>query len=262
MSALLILCLQLNAQDSVINAVYARKLHQKYPSLPSDFCKSCKLWVNPYFKSIADTAAHAPRLTYYIYTREHRLAQEALKLPRSGTYAAWFPSHKQPNETAVYKHANKLIGRPNSPAIITKGHCQAWILLAWCVDAAILSNTYTFNAAMQYQGQNAGTQLQTEEHCRRLTGWKSQAALTDSVKIWCGTFGSQKTYTHKAVSISVPAYYYKMIEYRNKESGQVITECYWMPNQPEEKRRLLPQRKVSRAELVTRLGFDPKAIFD
>jgi hypothetical protein len=32
--------------------------------------------------------------------------------------------------------------------MIAKGHCQAWILLAWCADAAILSDTYTFNAGM------------------------------------------------------------------------------------------------------------------
>lgn len=255
-------CLHLSAQTPTINAAYAKSLHQKYPSMKSDFCKSCKLWVNPYFKSIADTAEHAPRLTYYVYTREHRLAQEALKLPRSGTYAAWYPSYMQPNETNIYKYANKQIGKPGSMYMIAKGHCQSWILLAWCADAAILSDTYTFNAAMEYQGQNVGTQLETEERCRRLTGWKNEPGLTDSVKIWCGTFGSQKTYTQKTMSVSVPAYYYKMIEFRDRQNGQLVTECYWMPNQPEEKQDLLPKRKLSYADLLAKLGFDPKAIFN
>jgi hypothetical protein len=75
--------------------------------------------------------------------------------------------------------------------MIARGHCQAWILLAWSADAAILSDTYTFNAAMEYQGQNIGTELATEELCRKLTGFKG-SALTDSVKIWCGTFGSKQ----------------------------------------------------------------------
>jgi hypothetical protein len=55
--------------------------------------------------------------------------------------------------------------------MIAKGHCQAWILMAWSTDAAILSNTYTFNAGMEYQGQNIGTELATEEFCRKLTGF-------------------------------------------------------------------------------------------
>ncbi|WPU92809.1 hypothetical protein SNE25_26140 [Mucilaginibacter sabulilitoris] len=32
----------------------------------------------------------------------------------------------------------------------------------------ILSDTYTFNAAMEYQGQNIGTELASEELCREL----------------------------------------------------------------------------------------------
>lgn len=79
--------------------------------------------------------------------------------------------------------------------MIAKGHCQAWILLTWCTDAAILSDTYTFNAAMEYQGQNIGTELATEELCRELAG-HGKPAVTDRVHIWCGTFGNQCKYTH------------------------------------------------------------------
>jgi hypothetical protein len=37
--------------------------------------------------------------------------------------------------------------------MIAKGHCQAWILLAYDADGAILSDTYTFNAGMEFQGK-------------------------------------------------------------------------------------------------------------
>jgi hypothetical protein len=141
-----------------INAAYVKALYIRYPTQKSDHCASCKLWVNPYYKSIADTAAHMPLLTYYVYTRAHRLEQEALDLPREGIYSSWHSAYGQPNETPLYRYANK-----NSADMIAKGHCQAWILMAWSADAAILSDTYTFNAAMEYQGQNIGTEIETEE---------------------------------------------------------------------------------------------------
>lgn len=52
-----------------IDAAYAKALHKKYPSIKTDFCRSCKLWINPYYKSIADTARHMPLLTFYVYTK-------------------------------------------------------------------------------------------------------------------------------------------------------------------------------------------------
>ncbi|TDO19309.1 DNA/RNA non-specific endonuclease [Pedobacter duraquae] len=244
-----------------INGEYARALHRQYPSQPTDFCPSCKLWVNPYYKSIADTARHMPLLTFYIYTKAHRLEQEALKLPRSGTYAAWYPSVGQPNETALYSAANKVINRPDQPEEIQKGHCQAWILLAYTVDAAILSDTYTFNSAMEYRGQNLGTEIASEDLCRKLTGWKGNPELTDSVKIWCGTFGSQATYTKGKVTGTVPAYYYKILKYKDHLHGKEITTCYWFPNQPEETQDKLKQREVSYKQLKVNLGFDPMAVF-
>jgi hypothetical protein len=113
-------------------------------------------------------------------------------------YAAWHAADGQVNETKLYQYANK-----NSTDMIAKGHCQAWILMAWSADAAILSDTYTFNAGMEYQGQNIGTELATEELCRKLTGFRG-AALTDSVKIWCGTFGSKQTYTLGKLTATCP----------------------------------------------------------
>jgi len=249
------------AQPQNIDGAYVKALQHKYPSVKSPVCPSCKLWVNPYFKSIADTAEHRPVVTYYIYTQAHRLAQEALNLPRSGTTAAWSSGDGQPNETIIYAAANKEIGQPHSPNMIAKGHCQAWILLAWCTDAAILSDTYTFNAGMEYQGQNVGTEIATEELCRELVGYKKKA-LTDSVKIWCGTFGSQHVYSQLKLAVTVPAYYYKIISYRELATGKQVTLCYWMPNQPTEKKELLPSRQVDFPTLVHNLGYDPTVILN
>ncbi|MDB5122442.1 MAG: hypothetical protein JWP94_571 [Mucilaginibacter sp.] len=137
-------------------------------------------------------------------------------LSRTGSYAAWRPGYGQPNETAVYKQANQ-----KSPDMIAKGHCQAWIPLAWRTDAAILSDSYTFNAAMEYQGQNIGTELASEELCRELAG-HGKPSVTDSVHIWCGTFGNQHVFVGGEVSDVLPAFYYKIIKYRDRVSGQQI----------------------------------------
>ncbi|WP_439697457.1 DNA/RNA non-specific endonuclease [Mucilaginibacter sp. AW1-7] len=231
-------------QAQTINAAYVKALYQKYPTQKSDFCTACKLWVNPYYRSVADTSRHMPLVTYYVYTKAHRLQQESADVPRTGVYAAWHAAYGQPDETKVYKQANI-----ESPDMIAKGHCQAWILLAYDADGAILSDTYTFNAGMEYQGQNIGTEIATEELCRKLT------EQTDSVRIWCGTYGSQRTYTKNNITVTLPSYYYKIIQYDNE------LLCYWMPNLPTEKRALLPQRKVSHEQLVVNLGFDPMTIF-
>lgn len=258
-AAILLFPFLISAQT--INGDYARALHKKYPSQKTDFCASCKLWINPYYKSIADTARHMPLLTYYVYTKANRLAQEALNLPRSGTYAAWYPSVGQANETALYREANKIINQPDKPGEIQKGHCQAWILLAYNVDGAILSDTYTFNSAMEYRGQNLGTEIASEDLCRKLTGWKKNPEVTDSVKIWCGTVGSQMTYSKGKVTGTVPAYYYKILQYQDHLLGRKITTCYWFPNQPDETQNKLKQRTVTYTALKSYLGFDPLAIF-
>lgn len=248
------------ASAQIINTAYVKALYQQYPTQRTDFCPSCKLWINPYYKSIADTVKHAPVVTYYIYTKAHRLEQETADVPRTGIYAAWHPAYGQPDETGVYKEANRIIGKPNTMEVIAKGHCQAWILMAWTADAAILSDTYTFNAGMEFQGQNIGTEIATEELCRKLTGHEGPE-ITDSVKIWCGTYGAQRTYTKGDLTIAVPSHYYKIIKYLDHITNQVVTQCYWMPNQPTEKRAMLPERMVDHMVLVNNLGFDPQVIF-
>lgn len=243
------------------DAADVKALYQKYPTQKSDLCPSCKLWVNPYYRAIADTQKHTPLLTYYVYTKAHRLEQESADVPRTGIYSSWHPAFGQPDETPVYKEANRIIGKPNSPEMIAKGHCQAWILLAWSVDGAILSDTYTFNAAPEFQGQNVGTEIATEELCRKLTGFNGEA-ITDSVKIWCGTFGSLQTYTKKGVTFTVPSHYYKVIAYHDHTTGNDILRAWWMPNDPTEKKSKLKDRLITYPELVNRLGFDSQHIFN
>jgi DNA/RNA endonuclease G (NUC1) len=244
-----------SAQVQVINAAYVKALYKRYPTQKSDLCAGCKLWVNPYYRSVADTAAHRPLVTYYVYTRAHREQADSLDLPRKNQYAAWHSAFGQANETKLYRYANT-----QSADMIAKGHCQAWILLAWSADAAILSDTYTFNAAMEFQGQNIGTEIETEEFCRKLTGFRSKAR-TDSVKIWCGTFGKHQKVTFGKLAADMPSHYYKVIEYYDKQVGGTITICYWMPNLPTEKRSLLKSRVVSYEQLVRNLGFSPKKVF-
>jgi len=244
-----------------INTAYARALQGRYRPQPTDFCASCKLWVNPYYRSIADTAEHRPLITYYVYTKAHRLAQEALQLPRTGTYSKWFPAYGQPKEDSAYTEANRIVNQPDLPGEIQKGHCQAWILLAYTVDGAILSDTYTFNSAMEFRGQNLGTEIESEERCRALTGNDGHRAVADSVRIWCGTYGSQRTFTTGDVTNTVPTHYYKIIEYYDLVQHRRVEFCYWMPNQPGETRDKLDDRKKTYAELCALLHFRPKDIF-
>ena len=246
---------------AMAQATDARALQQQFPSVKSEFCPSCKLWINPYFKSIADTAAHMPLVTFYIYTQAHRIAQEELSLPRSGLAASWNSGFGQSDEAKVYTAANEAIGKPHSAYMIAKGHCQAWILMAWCLDAAILSDTYTFNAGMEYQGQNVGTELATEEECRQLTGYKT-TAVTDSVRIWCGTWGKQMVYSQMALAVTVPAFYYKIICYRDLTTKKQLMECYWMPNDPLQTKAMLPNCKIEFTKLMAKLGYDPTIILN
>lgn len=250
------------AQAQTIDGDYVKNLYKKYPTQKTDFCASCKLWVNPYYKSIADTARHMPLLTFYIYTKAHRLQQETLDLDRNGINAAWHPAYGQKSETAVYTEANRIVQQSNRPGEIQKGHCQPWILLAYTVDGALLSDTYTFNSAMEYRGQNLGTEIESEELCRKLTGFDGNPEVTDSIRIWCGTFGSQRTFTKASTTNTVPAFYYKIIQYFDHILNSQIRECYWMPNQPEETRDKLPLRKVDFETLKSNLGFDPQSIFN
>lgn len=225
------------------NAASVKALYQKYPSKKSPFCSSCKEWDNPYYKSIADTQRHMPLVTYYVYTKQHKQQQESLNLDRKGIYSAWHPVTGQPNMADIYRQANKQAGIE-----IALGHCQAWILLAYTQEGAIFSDTYDFNEGMEYQGQNVGTEIATENRCRSLVDQVGE------IQIWCGTFGSQRVFNYDGLNVTMPAYYWKILKYGN------TIECYWMPNKPEEKQALLPQRVVTLQQLTKNLGFNPMEV--
>lgn len=253
-------------QSQTYNADYVHKLYAKYPTVKSDLCKSCKEWDNPIFKSIADTAEHRPVITFYIYTNEHRLAQEKFEanykagkrdntaFDRSGVFAGWHPVTGQPELSKVYSAINKPIKK-----VIDKwvwGHCQAWILLAYCQDGAILSDTEDFNEGMEVQGQNVGTEIATEEHCRALL----KSGETDLVKIWCGTVGNQGNATDGKIRVIIPAWYWKIIQYKNK-AGKLTTESWFMPNQVTETTAFISKRVMSPEQIIKNIGFDPLKVF-
>jgi hypothetical protein len=218
------------AVAQTIDAKYVHNLYAKYPTVKSNFCPACKLWVNPYFKSIADTQRHMPLITYEYYK-----ANPKSIVKRTGVFSGWHSVIGQVNEDNAYTASNKA-----GKGEIAKGHCQAWILNSFCADAAILSDTYTFNAAMECQGQNVGTEIATENLTRKLL-------LTHDVQVWCGTFGSQGVLSGDCF----PAYYWKVIKY-----GSTI-QCYWMPNlQSEGQSKLVT---CTYQQLIKNLGFDPIA---
>lgn len=132
--------------------------------------------------------------------------------------------------------------------MIAKGHCEAWILNAFSFDSAILSNTYTFNAACENQKQNVGTEIATENITRLL--------LADhDVEAWCGTFGNHGTFTAGKVTNTYPAFYWKVIRFDGR------TTCYWMPNPIMESQDKLPQRTIPCPSLVKLLNLDTLQIF-
>jgi DNA/RNA endonuclease G (NUC1) len=217
-----------------VDAAYVKALYAKYPAVKSDFCATCELWVNPFFKSIGDTEAHMPLVEY-----EYFHAGETYSLKRTGEQAEWHSVDGADDENKAYTDANK-----DGKGEIAKGHVNCWILNSFSSDAAILSDTYTFNAAMEMQDQNIGTEIASENYERKLL-------LKYDVQQWGGCFGSQGQVDGECI----PAYYWKIILCNG------VTTCYWMPNQQTETQAELPQRVVSYEQLVKDLGFDPQEIF-
>src|ERR1700723_1434691 len=148
------------------NAAYVKALYAKYPTHKSSFCPACKVWINPYYSSIADTQRHMPIVTFEQLTKANYALTATAKISRTGIFAAWSSVTGQPNEDNVYTSANKIV-KPKGDEI-AKGHCNAWILNAWSANSAIFSDTYTFNAACESQNQNVGTEIFTENLTRKL----------------------------------------------------------------------------------------------
>jgi hypothetical protein len=88
---LLLAAVSFSVHSQTIDGAYIKALYKNYPTQKTDFCPSCKVWVNPYYRSIADTVKHMPIVTFYVYTRAHRLLQESADIPRTGQYASGIP---------------------------------------------------------------------------------------------------------------------------------------------------------------------------
>jgi len=222
------------ASGQTINAAYVKQLYAKYSTHKSVFCNSCKVWINPYYKSIADTAAHMPLVTYELFHK----GEKENAVSRTGIYAAWHGANGIDNESKAYTDANKA-----GKGEIAKGHVNCWIMNSFCADAAILSDTYTYNAAMEMQGQNVGTEINTENSERKLV----KAA---DVEQYGGCFGSQGVIDGE----TIPAYYWKIVICNG------VTTCYWMPNLQTETQMVTAKRVVTLAQLVSNLGFNPLTV--
>jgi hypothetical protein len=256
-----------NVYSQKIDAAYVKALYAKYPVMKSNLCQDCNLWVNPFYKSIADLKRHMPICEYAVVTKEHRQAQEALYAnnpkARSGVSAEWFLVDKDEDVRTVYKYANQQIAKPKSVYEVVYGHCGlSYVLAAWCEDGMLFSDCVDYNEGMEYQGQNIGTQIATEDTTRLLIGWDdpshTKVNVVDKVEIWAGCYAGKdaKTYSYKGLTVTIPDVYWKILKFSNQ------TVCYWMPNLSTEVKSLLPKRHIKYEDLVKKLGFDPEKVLN
>lgn len=207
-----------------------QNLYKQYPIVKSNICPTCYLWINPYYKAIADVQNHTPVLSYELY---HKGAKAVIK--RTGTFSEWHSVTGQVDETSDYEKANDT-----SKFEIAKGHFHCYTLNSFSDTAAILSDTYTFNAAKEYQGQNIGTERATEI-------LEVKLVKQYDVQEWCGgVIGLHNT----------PKYYWKVIKYGN------TLMCWLMPNLPTETFSMLPKRAIQYDDLIKILKFDPMKILN
>ena len=240
------------------DAAYVKQLYAKYPTRISNLCSSCKEWNNPIFKSIADTLHHYPLVEQYIYTKTHEQIQQAftdsltkvftaqhngkLTDARTGPLAEWHSVTGQPNMAAIYKKANEQF-----KVVMAIGHVNAWIWCTYNQMGAIFSDTWDFNAAIEYQAQNVGTEAALERYIR------AKALTVDTLYTWGGCFAGDKpqTVTVGNITATVPSDYWKVIEYNG------IIECWFLPNLPTETGDLLSKRTILLKDLILILGFNP-----
>jgi len=224
----------------------------KYPIVKSTLCKNCMLWVNPYYKSIADVVDHRPICEFELYTKANNDLANKATFGRTGIFEEWHSLPGQVNEDDVYTAADVKAKKLNPADEIAKGHVQPWVLNRFSEWSCIFSDIYTFNAACEHQKQNVGTEIASEDTTRTL--------LADrDVKVWGGTFGNAGTFSDaKGVTDVIPKAYWKVLVYVNPKTKKTETVCYWMPNLMTETAQMLPKRHITYANLVKNLGFDPE----
>lgn len=249
-----------------IDAKYVKALEKQYQPLKSDFCKGCKLWVNPYFKAIIDTFNRESKVTYGYFDKKRDSLVSVLKIERKGIYASWHPAYGYPNEDKFYTTINKGIKKVSLK--YAKGHYAAWILCAWAVDGVLLSDTYDFNEGIEIQAQNEGTELEVEYLTRALVGNKSAAKRIkysgptfDRVDYWKGSWGSNRIFEVAGIRKNYSAVYWNLLNYGNEY------HAFWFPNDISASKGYLNYRidvdnnNPNKLGLIQRLGFDPRKIF-
>lgn len=254
----ILICAAQMAIGQNYNAAYVKSLYAKYPIDKNDLCANCYIWVNPYYTSIADIQKNYPVCEHGVVTSANVQSQEKAKITRKGVFAGWNIVTGGTRLDEVYSYANSTLKKPIEFAY---GHCAlAWVLAARDQNGAIFSDTETFGEFMEWQGQNIGTMIASEDTTRLLLGATlkgvKHSAIVDHIDIWAGCVSSatSKVYTINSVSVTVPDAVWKILKFGNQ------TVCYWMPNLNNEVAALLPKRHITYANLIAKLGFDPEKV--
>lgn len=260
-------CYCLTSRAQLINAAYVRELEARYPPRKSDFCRDCYLWVNPYFKAIVDIGLRQSVVTYGEFDQKKDSLIDVVNVPRTGIYASWHPAFGFQNENKFYVAINSGIADPLAKH--AKGHYAAWILCAWAVDGALLSNTYDFNEGIENQGQNEGTELEVEYLTRALVGNQAAArrihysgSVYNRVDYWKGSWGTQQVFDAEGIHKNFSAVYWNLLQY----GDQLV--AYWFPNNISASRDAehykidVDNPSPDNPGLIQRLGFDPRKVLN
>jgi hypothetical protein len=255
---LLLISTGLLAQTAPVpSAAYAHQLQARYPLKPSSLHANCVEWDNPYFSAIIDTSLRQSLVTYAYYTPAREDSAVLLHVERSH-YGAWHAYVGMENETKFYTDINR--GISSTLLKYDKGHYAAFELCAWSYDGAILSCTYDLNEGIELQGQNEGTEAEVESLTRLLVG--STAAQPhmkvhydgptfSRVDYWKGSWGSKQMFTMDGITKNYSAVYWNLLQYGRE------AHAYWFPNDMTAKKGYT-QFEIPVAELISRLGFDPR----
>ena len=257
----LLLFIKGKAQEVIVHVSrgYLDTLYRRYPLRADTLCPNCFRWDTPYFQSIADVKLHQAMVVHAVYTTQMSHAADSLRYARKGVMGAWRHLPNMPDENKVYSMANQgLIGTSK----MEKGHFSAWELNAYSLDAALLSDTYTFNAAFEIAAQNIGTELGVEYLQRFLVGEvkgrrrPAGLPLYSQVEYWKGAWGSKGTFTDGQTTDNYPAVYWNLLKY----GGQF--HAYWFPNDINGAGQANYRNfEIPYATLVQRLGWDPVRMF-
>jgi hypothetical protein len=258
----LLFSLAVQAQEVVVHVTsgYIDTLLKKYPVKRFSRWPDCYRWDNPYFQSIADIRKHEAKVVHAIYTKAMARAADSLNYARKLALADWRSLPGMPDEDKVYAKAN--VGRPAATKL-HKGHFSAWELNAYSLDAVLLSDTYTFNAAFEMGVQNTGTELGVEYLQRILVSEikgrhrPSGLPFYDQVEYWKGAWGTKGSFTDGQITSNYPAVYWNLLRYGDQ------LHAFWFPNDASGAgQKNYPLFEIPYTTLVQRLGWDPVTIFN